>query len=243
MKRILQIFYKNINRIKIEMDSLKPLEKSFVCFDKHNISNDSNTGQLKHQKINNVQWSVTNEQLRMSSNSEHYATIQDRSGEKTLFTPNPEYDNATPGKRESTSDLYVSFNTGDRLPTSPNRERTAGYSYATNGEIHFLSDSNNENHHSEQIQQFEHNDNDEKKHDGNMSKCQSKGTDDSADAYLESNPRRIGDSGDDTNHSDIRISWLDETHEYHQPDNGLGATLTSTYGVGRVRVFNLCRFK
>ncbi|XP_060594030.1 uncharacterized protein LOC132748433 [Ruditapes philippinarum] len=215
------------------MDLLKPLEKSFVCFDKHNIFNDPNTGQLKHQKINNVQWSATNEQLRMSGNSEHYATIQDRSGENTLFTPNPEYDNATPGKRESASDLYVSFNTGDRLPTSPNKERTAGYSYATNGEIHFLRDSNNENHQREQIQQLEHNEKNSK-HDAYISKYQSKGTDESTDTYLEPNPRRIGESGDDTNHSDIRISWLSETHEYHEPDNGLGATLTSTYDVGRV---------
>ncbi|XP_060558177.1 uncharacterized protein LOC132718493 [Ruditapes philippinarum] len=215
------------------MDLLKPLEKSFVCFDKHNIVNDQNTGQLKHQKINNVQWSATNEQLRMSGNSEHYATIQDRSGENTFFTPNPEYDNATPGKRESTSAQYVSFTTGDRLPTSPNKERTAGYSYATNGEIYFLRDSNNENHHSEQMQQLEHNEKNSK-HDAYISKYQSKGTDDSTDTYLEPNPRRIGKSGDDTNHSDIRISWLGEKHEYHRPDDGLGETMASAYDLGRV---------
>jgi hypothetical protein len=212
------------------MDLLKPLEKSFVCFDKHNIFNDQNTGQLKHQKINNVQWSATNEELRMSGNSEHYATIQDRSGENTFFTPNPEYDNATPGKRESTSDQYVSFNTGDRLPTSPNKESTAGYSYATNDETHFMRDSNNENHHSEQMQQLDHNEKNSK-HDAYMSKYQSMGTDDSTDTYLEPNPTN-------TNHSDIRISSLGETHEYHQPDNDLGTSLTSIYVEGMVRIYN-----
>jgi hypothetical protein len=214
----------------------------FVLISIYNIFNNPNTGQLKHQKINNVQWSATNEQLRVSGNSEHYATIQERRGKNTLFTPNPEYDNAPPGTRESTSDVYVSSNTGDRLPTSPNKERTAGYSYATNGEIYFLRDSNNENHHSEQIQQLEHNEKNSK-HDAYISKYQSKGTDDSTDTYLEPNPRRIGKSGDDTNHSDIRISWLGETHEYHRPDNALGAFLTSIYDVGRVRVYNLGRFR
>jgi hypothetical protein len=134
----------------------------------------------------------------------------------------------------------VSFNTGDRLPTSPNNERTPGYSYATNGEIHILRDSNNDNHQSEQIQQLEHNGNDENsKHDANMSKYQSKGTDDSDDMYLQPNLRRIGESG-----NDMKISWLSEAHVYHEPDNGLGGTLTSTYDVCRVRVYNyLDKFK
>ena len=126
------------------MDLLRPYEKTDSnYFNEHNLFNAPDTGQYHLPKIENTEWSATNEHLRMSSTSGNYDTIKDERNEETAptNTDNAETDNTKNDQIESLANSYMSFT--NWTPKRENNERTPGYSYATNVEIRFspLDDS------------------------------------------------------------------------------------------------------
>ncbi|XP_053403371.1 uncharacterized protein LOC123555111 [Mercenaria mercenaria] len=113
------------------MDLRSTLEKDSIELNQKNLFSDSKNVIHEHPKIDNIQWSIANEHLRASGNTEHYTTIKDTLNEDIRPRDSTEIGDRTLDISQRAGYPYVTFNGSEGFPTRTNDATTELYSYAT----------------------------------------------------------------------------------------------------------------